>query len=600
MKSSNPWKSVLLVAVGAVAVRAATNDPALEAQFEKRWQGLAKPHDRFGTREFFVFALDAAAAGWHPEKIETAFAHAQTKQDLDPASKTFGNFAWYWQDAKPDDRNCVQFCMQRGVLIWMCLKDRLTPAGREALAKLIAQSVEGIRQHKVSVRYTNIFLMKIWNCIAIGESTGRPDLAREGYAMLDEWIATVRAEGVHEYLSPTYYAVDLECLGLLANHTRNPDARRKARAAMDLLWLDTAANWFTPADRLGGAHSRDYDYLTGRGGLNTWAGWAGIGTTNPTAPVAVFDKLAFRAPSTGIVELARITPRLVQQRWGTSRWFTAVQWIGTNIAIGSSGWKYGDAMDKPLVVLFPGAKTPGVTFLMDARLDPYGQNKFVTGGGHMKSFHAQPFQLSVQKGPEVLYLASAEAGGYAFKRSGSNMTCVLSHLVLPAAADLYVGAEGARVTLTNRLRLPSTQTPVFLRMGDAAAAFRFVHATTPGGGQAPVELVADGAKWGVMRLTAVHSEQAPTGRTTVVCWARVAEGLDDEGFAKFRAAFTSARAAASGPATNFSVTAAGQSSALHLAADLTKETPLEASGASPGTGDLIHSHIRGQIFTIDN
>jgi hypothetical protein len=33
--------------------------------------------------------------------------------------------------------------------------------------------VEGIARHGVGEGYTNIFLMKTWNCIAIGEATGR-------------------------------------------------------------------------------------------------------------------------------------------------------------------------------------------------------------------------------------------------------------------------------------------------------------------------------------------------------------------------------------------------------------------------------------------
>lgn len=590
IKSPNHWKKALCAALAGLAALegfAATLDPVLEAQLEKRWRGVAAPHGRFSTREFFAFALDTAAAGWHVERLETAFAHAEKKQDLDPKSKTFGNLAWYWVDEKPDDRNAVEFAMQRAVLVWMLYRDRLTPAGRDILQRLIAQSIEGIRLHKVSVRYTNIFLMKTWNCIAIGEATGRPDLAREGYAMLDEWLDTVRREGIHEFTSPTYQAVDLECVGLIANHVRHPEARRKAALAMDLLWCDTAANWFPPADRLGGAHSRDYDYLTGRGGLNAWAAWGGIAGTNAASPESAFDRLSFRAPSANVRSLTAVVPRMVQQRWGTNRWYTAAQWVGQTVAIGSSGARYGDAMDKPLVVLFPGAKTPGVMYFMDARLDPYGQNKFVTGGGHMKSFHAQPFLHSVQKGPEALLLASSGNQVAAFRRSGSNMTCVLSHLMLPANAALYVGAEGDRVVVTNRYPLPSTQTPVFLRVGEAAAAFRFVHATTPAGSPASVELVADGGKWGALRMTAIHSDQAPTGRNVAVVWARVAEGLDDSGFAAFRAAFAAASSGAAGGPSQFSVTAAGLSSALHLAADLEHEIPLEATGGTPGTGDYI-------------
>jgi len=61
---------------------------------------------------------------------------------------------------------------------------------------LIDFSVEGIARHRVRVSYTNIYLMKIWNCIALGESTGRAELAAHGYAMLDRRLLYTAQYGV--------------------------------------------------------------------------------------------------------------------------------------------------------------------------------------------------------------------------------------------------------------------------------------------------------------------------------------------------------------------------------------------------------------------
>jgi hypothetical protein len=41
-----------------------------------------------------------------------------------------------------------------------------------------------------------------------------------------------------------------------------------ADALLRLLWTDIAVNWFPASERLGGAYSRTYDYLSGQGALD--------------------------------------------------------------------------------------------------------------------------------------------------------------------------------------------------------------------------------------------------------------------------------------------------------------------------------------------
>ncbi|MCX7010373.1 MAG: hypothetical protein NTY53_24560, partial [Kiritimatiellaeota bacterium] len=248
-------------------------------------------------------------------------------------------------------------------------------------------------------------------------------------------------------------------------------------------------------------------------------------------------------------------------------------------------------MDKTLVVLFGGgAKLPGGAYLMGARLDPYGQNKFPVGGGHNKAYHVQPFTLSVQHGPEALLLTTATADGpkpAAFKRCGTNLVCWLSHFTFPAEAQVFVGASGAAVEVKDKLRLPTPDTPVFLKYGNAAAALRFVAATKPDGAAAPVELVNDGAKWKTMRLTAVHAEQKPQGRVSCALWTRVAENLDDAKFAAFRSAFAAAKPTVKRDSATLDVKVPGLSGALHLKADLKTEKPLALEGAARGPENYV-------------
>ncbi|MBM4155545.1 MAG: hypothetical protein FJ221_11035 [Lentisphaerae bacterium] len=579
----------LCLALAEAAPLAAGADPKpatlSAAELEKRWRPAASPAGRFSTREFYALALEAAAADWHPGRVETLLAHGAAKQDRDPKSKTFGNLAWYWEDPVPVDRNCVQFCMQRGALLWILFRDRLTPKARAMLEETMRFAVEGIRLHKVPPSYSNIYLKKAWTSLAIGENAGRPDLAAEGRAMLDLWLAHTRTNGVCEYLSPTYYAVNMENAGLIARHARDPETRRRGALAMEFLWTEVAAHWFAPAGRLGGPHSRDYDYLRGIGGLRAWterAGWPSA--SDPSRERQFIDDACWVAPPPSLADLVTRAPRMVRGRFGADGGRTIAQWVGRRVALGTAGAAYADSMDKTFVVLFPGHERPTASFLMDARLDPYGQKKYPTGGGHNKAHHVFPFLASVQRGAEALLLASATTEGrsQAFRRSGTNLTCMLSHWALPADLPLHVGATGAAVAGKGTLRLPATDTPVFLRSGDAAAGFRFVWGTTPAGGAPPVEVVEDGAKWKVRRMTCVHSTAPPAGRTAVAVWARAAEGLDDAGFAAFREAFARAKASVLVEGDTVDVVAPGLAGPLRVKADLAKEERLALEGAEDG------------------
>ncbi|MBM4045184.1 MAG: hypothetical protein FJ279_08725, partial [Planctomycetes bacterium] len=285
----------------------------LVKNLDRRWENLQKKSPNMGVREMFGFSLDSAEADYRLDRIDGALALAEQMQDLDPTSRTYGNFRWYWGAERPEDLNAVQFSMQDAALLWMRHRDRLPADARQRLERLIKFSVEGIRRHNVRESYTNIFLMKTWNCVALGESTGRPDLAREGYAMMDAWLLYTWENGIHEYISPTYYGTDVDSLVLIAKFSQNERPRKQAEAALKLFWTDIAANWFEPCLRLGGAHSRDYDYLTGHGYLDTHLQFAGWLETKPEWTPQHFAALTGWKPSAEFRTLAlERLPRMVR------------------------------------------------------------------------------------------------------------------------------------------------------------------------------------------------------------------------------------------------------------------------------------------------
>ena len=547
------------------------------------WARLQEKRPSMGARELFGFALEAAAAHWHPEHVAAALALAEEMQDRDPESRAYGNFRWYWRAEKVEDWNAVEFCMQQGALLWMHHKDGLDAEGVERLDRLIRFSIEGIRRHRVGEGYTNIFLMKTWNCIALGEAAGRPGLADEGYQMLDRWLFFTWDHGVQEYVSPTYYGTDLDSLGLIAKFAKRPEGRKAAEAALRLFWTDIAANWFEPCGRLGGAHSRDYDYLTGHGYLDLHLRAAGWLKDREPPSSAFFEACKWLPPKELRSTVESQCPRLVLQRWGAEPWKQATNYVGRRFCIGSAGASY-EPTDKTLTVnLAGGPKMPVVSFLMDARGDPYGKKRFVTGGGHQKALHLMPFLASVQRGPEVLLLASVDPASRLFQRWAPEPTCLLSHLVLPANAGVWLGDTPVKPPDA------STQVPIpqgsaaFLRFEDVAVGVRFVLATDGAGKAAPVCLANDGGSYGAMRLTCTHSPTAPTGRGTVALWVRAAEGLDEAAFAAFRRAFAAARAAVKADGGRIEVAVPGEKGSLRLAVDVTTEQRIACDGAEPGS-----------------
>lgn len=527
------------------------------------------------TRDFFNVLLEIAARGGDMKMAEGLLELAGQKHEPDPTSKLHGNYAWYWKDAHPDDRNAVEFCMQTGSLAWMLYRDQLSEKARTRLEEEIRYSITGIRRHQVPVSYTNIFLMKAANCIFIGENLPDESLAKEGYVMFDQWYEYTLKNGIHEYSSPTYYAVDLGSLGLLAKYPKNTGVRAKAEKVLRFFWTELAANWFEPYQGIAGSHSRDYDFLYGHGILDRYfekAGW--LKPVKPFSPDALVELSAW-VPPPEIRAAVSSSPRFVFQRWGEKPWECSAHYVGRHCTLGSAGAGY-NAQDKTLTVNLPlGPQAPVVNFAMDERGDPYGQAKVLTGGGHMKLTHLVPFMTSVQNGSSALLLACQNPQ----KKPSAFAKSIVSNIVFPSAAEVWLTdgpvkfAEGAT---KHELLAGCT---VFLRVGDVAVAMRYVLALDTGGKPAPVALVRDGGKVPAMRFAAIHSVEASNERAVVAVWIRVAEGLNDEAFKKFRQKCAKAKTPVKMNGDVVEISAPSENGKLRLVADLKQEKRLKREGS---------------------
>ncbi|MBC8871177.1 MAG: hypothetical protein H8E44_17255 [Planctomycetes bacterium] len=352
---------------------------------------------------------------------------------------------------------------------------------------------------------------------------------------------------------------------------------------MRLFWTDVAANWFAPCNRLGGACSREYNFQLG---INSSlqkrvAGALGPDIVQYVPPAA---KEASWSGRESIRALIGTLPRMVRQRWGNDPSRTASHYVSHRFSIGSAGANYGP-MDRPLTVNIASPArewTPFITFLMDARGDPYCSKPFRLPSGHAKARHLSPFLTSVQNGPEVLLLASDHpnrwTGGYRYENLVP--TCLQSHLTFPANMEIWVGDQRLETPEGAFARPVPPNVPVFLKASGVTVGVRVVLATSDSDSSVPVELVrdSDGLQRDVMRLTSIHDESRPKGRSTVALWVAVTETDAPDEIAEFQRRLE-APATVDVSGDQVSVAVPGLDHELRIVADVGREERISLTGA---------------------
>jgi hypothetical protein len=513
---------------------------------ERTWRAVAKPPEGLSSRELFACALALCEAKTKPERLEKLFDAAAQMQDRDPQSRGYGNFRWNWSHEGVWDFNAVDFCMQHGALLWMRHRDTMPAAARDTLRPILELAGEGLLRHRVAENYTNIALMNAGNLILLGEAMDKPALADEGYARLDRICLYMAQGGTHEYCSPTYYGVDLDDLVLIEAFCKRESGRAQARALLELLWTDIALNWFPPAQKLGGARSREYDYLRGIGFLDQQLmanGWLPQTQKQRVAFISTVF-IRWRPPARLKTMSETKFPRLVTQVWGLEKSQSRTHYLCRDVTLSSAGAGYGGRMDLPLCADLPGNRE-GVRcyFIPDGRHDPYGKVKIQESKAHAKTLHLQPFWTAAQRRADALGLAV-----YRDKDVPAEMQTLESHFVMPLAADgFWIG--GRRVEFTPRKATEFPLKPgeaVVLRKGTAAVGVRMPWTRDLAGKAATTALVYDANAFGAVRLTVTH-HVAPPGaaqaNAAAAFWVRIGSDLkSDAEFAEWRRKFMEARA----------------------------------------------------------
>lgn len=565
--------------------------PDLVRRADATWAKLERPAPAYGCRELFTAMLAYAEARTNLTRTARLLTLAEGLQDRDPASRTCGNFRWYSRDAEVLDLNAADFCMQHGALLWRDHRDRLDPDTRERLRNLLTLGLRAILNHRPRTTYTNIALLNASDLVLLGEALGDAPAAAEGERRLALFAKTLWEEGLHEFVSPTYYGVNADALALLESLAGKPETRDLARVLLDYLWLDLALNWFAPAQRLGGPHSRTYDYVFGFGELDQPLAAHGWLPLPPKFTFTAFAPLYARwQPPADLWRLCTSRfPRLVEQSWGAHPLCRRTYYACPDIALGVSWRAYPGRMDIPLAADFPSprdARLPRLSFIPDGRADPYGRKPVFDGKTHSKAFHLSPFWAAVQDRSDALGVAVYRDSD--FKDATGTLE---SHLLLPKRLDaLWLGdAPLALADAPPSSRPVPPGTPLFLRHGTAALALRVPWTLGQDNAPCRVVLVDDGNPYGVVRLTVTHTltdtnRHPARAHAGAAFWLRAGSGLADEtAFAAFRAAFTAAPSQAHADAAGLRVTVSGLARPLTVAARAPYRDDPEVSPAPPQT-----------------
>ncbi|MFC2085910.1 hypothetical protein ACFLRO_01715 [Bacteroidota bacterium] len=131
-----------------------------------------------------------------------------------------------------------------------------------------------------------------------GALTGRPWAEEIGMRRLAEFRRIIgdrrtksrRQAEMSEYNSPTYTALDLWFLALIAEHAATDEARALALFLEQRLWVDVAMHFHAPSAQFAGPHSRSYQD-------DSWGGYSALHCTMLAAfdmDLPVFPELAYR------------------------------------------------------------------------------------------------------------------------------------------------------------------------------------------------------------------------------------------------------------------------------------------------------------------
>ena len=574
---------------------------------KQQWKDLHQTPPRLGVRDCFLFLLDALDTKFlTQEELLWTINLVKTRVITDSTKPSFGNMYWGWNETGGDvgDGNNVEFCVQYGILIKLLFNDRLADDTRASLDELFAMTLKGVRRQPVRISYTNIYLMRCWNFIALGQAYNNASVVEEGRKAFDSWLKHVANYGNREYDSPTYSGVDIESLLLMVQFAKDADIHQKAADALEFFLTDLAAHYNSLGGFLAGAHSRDYNRVFGRDLLEEKYFNPLLGRENKNNQL--FNQICFsilkeRGLSKFQQEIMDKPKRFIEQRWDSFPHTFTTDYHGKKFSIASSS-QYYSPDDKSFIMYLNSKRIPempNIVYAMEGRNDHYGTwgatgmgekmkhlmpPNYPSNGGWGKTRHLMPFMQASQNKNEFVMLVSGD------KDHNCIYDYVNSTIILPNYFDqLYFGnTRIMQRAVGTEIPLDSTNT-FFAKFEDVAIAIKILYSNADNGERAT--LFNDGFKYNSSReaFNLVHNEalrltlkHPNNGKGNIVMWWKAEEGIDTEAkFKSFRNLVLDAPVTITDSNNVLDVSVQTTSGKLGLKADLKKKVRLDYYNPTP-------------------
>jgi len=562
----------------AHAQNAAANSPertnllraALMEDIAKLQDKLKRAPDEIEIRDITNSALVTEYLG-NPALAESLLRTAYDQQDMHPGA-TFGEMPWNLKTRTVHDANAIDFATESLGPILAGYEKQLSPAFLEYIRPHAAASLVALARQPILVSYSNIYVMNFTNSMLIAEFLHDDAMTQRAYQHLDTWLDYTGANGIHEFDSPTYNAVVMNSLYMGYQHSSSPAVREKFHHALDYLWTDLNANFFAGGRKLGGAHSRDYDFLYGRGSLDDYyflEGYA-VDLERNVSPERAF-LLENCRPGGYHSPLRHFDPansRIITQRWDQNPESYRYTYITPAFAMGIADGGYGP-QDKMFAFDFPAAQSkkeqpiPTVYLATTAAGIPYGKDRSLDRSGHSKPKHL-PNGFAAVQDPK-------------FDKNANQLSV---DMVLPATGSLTV--NGSALAVSSKLNRPIHSGDVIgIRIANTCFA---VMPFAAGGSLLSQTLQADsdGLSYGAIRLatlfrTNTHSEQMPSA---YLAFAQTCSGPENSAAAHLR----SAQVKSAVMPHVWTVEAAMDHTALTVSYNVQDRTPIE-------------TRVNGTLFT---
>ncbi len=478
---------------------------AMAGNFQKMERDLAAEPQKVSVRDVSNGALFAALAGAPQSESEALLEKVFDVQNMNPDSPDYGNLPWDMAGKGVVDANSIEF----GTQAWGPLLLRSggsSSAVRDEASAHVTAALAALQRHHPPVSYTNIFLMNTVNTLLLSTVAGDSVQHQRGLAQLAEWMAYTRANGIHEFDSPTYYSTCLNSLLAGYHYTRDDSVRRDLASALAYFWTDIQANHLAGCEHpLVGAHSRDYDFLYGTGGVADYLYAEGILPTRPFKALDLEKVYLIDNQSSPAGFHPALMPlegtRTILQKWDADPERTRTTYVTPQFALGTATADYGP-QDKLFAVDFATPKKlPSITLVPDTTDNPYGEEKTKDKSGHSKPHHAPLHPAMVQDEGVALILLDLDP---AHEKEGGSFT---TNLILPAQADEIL-LDGQRIDGTHPFaREARAGSIIAVRENQAWFVARVFQVDADAGAQPSYELRGDeaGLKKGALRYVVRHA-----------------------------------------------------------------------------------------------